>query len=85
MTDHEIKLPGELLSSLMSDNTGFAQLLGSVLNQVLEAQAPEQIGADRYERNADRGGYRNGVRPRVLYTRVGPVTLQVPQFRDGAF
>lgn len=85
MTDYEIKLPGELLSSLMSDNTGFAQLLGSVLNQVLEAQATEQIGADRYERNADRGGYRNGVRPRVLYTRVGPVTLQVPQFRDGAF
>ena len=69
----------------MSDNTGFAQLIGSVLNQVLEAQATEQIGADRYERNADRGGYRNGVRTRVLYTRVGPVTLRVPQFRDGAF
>tara|TARA_B100001964_G_scaffold235498_1_gene295684 strand:- start:84 stop:1304 length:1221 start_codon:yes stop_codon:yes gene_type:complete len=85
MTDYEIKLPEELLSSLMSENTGFAQLLGSVLNQVLEAQATEQIGADRYERNADRGGYRNGVRTRVLYTRVGPVTLRVPQLRDGAF
>ena len=85
MTDYEIKLPGDLLSSLMSENTGFAQLIGSVLNQVLEAQATEQIGADRYERSADRGGYRNGVRPRVLYTRVGPVTLLVPQFRDGAF
>ena len=54
MTDYEIKLPKELLSSLMSDNTGFAQLIGSVLNQVLEAQATEQIVADRYERNADR-------------------------------
>ena len=85
MTDYEIKLPGELLSSLMTKNTGFAELIGSVLNQVLQAQASEQIGAQRYERNAARGGYRNGVRPRVLYTRVGPVTLQVPQFRDGAF
>lgn len=85
MTDYEIKLPGELLSSLMTENTGFAELIGSVLNQVLEAQASEQIGAQRYERNTARGGYRNGVRPRVLYTRVGPVTLQVPQFRDGAF
>ena len=85
MTDYEIKLPKELLSSLMTESTGFAQLIGSVLNQVLEAQATEQIGADRYERSADRGGYRNGVRPRVLYTRVGPVTLLVPQFRDGAF
>ena len=25
------------------------------------------------------------MRPRVLYTRVGPVTLLVPQFRDGWF
>ena len=85
MTDYEMKLPGELLSSLMSEHTGFAQLIGSVLNQVLEAQATEHLGADRYERNADRGGYRNGVRTRVVYTRVGPVTLRVPQFRDGAF
>ena len=56
MTDYEIKLPKDLLSSLMAESTGFAQLLGSVLNQVLEAQATEQIGADRYERSADRGG-----------------------------
>ncbi|EQD54741.1 transposase mutator type, partial [mine drainage metagenome] len=34
---------------------------------------------------AERQGYRNGVRPRTLYTRVGPVTLQVPQTRDGSF
>ena len=64
MTDYEIKLPKELLSSLMTESTGFAQLIGSVLDQVLEAQATEQMGADRYERSVDRGGYRNGVRPR---------------------
>ena len=29
--------------------------------------------------------YRNGYRARQLYTRVGPVTLQVPQTRDGSF
>ena len=69
----------------MSENTGFAPLIGSVLNQVLEAQVTEKIGADRYERSPERGGYRNGVRTRVLYTRVGPVTLRVPQVRDGAF
>lgn len=85
MTDYDIKLPKELLSSLMTENTGFAQLLGSVWNQVLEAQATEQIGADRYERSADRGAYRNGVRPRVLYTRVGPVTLLMPQFAMALF
>ena len=72
MTDYEPKLPGELLSSLMTENTGVAQLIGSVLNQLLEAQATEQIGADRYERNPDRGGYRNGVRPAFFTPVSGP-------------
>ena len=38
-----------------------------------------------HERTSERQGYRNGVRPRTLYTRVGPVTLQVPQTRAGSF
>jgi putative transposase len=51
----------------------------------LEAQANETLGAERYERNEMRVGYRNGYRPRQLYTRVGPITLRVPQTRDGSF
>jgi len=45
----------------------------------------ETLGADRHERSDERQGYRNGYRTRTLYTRVGPVTLQVPQTRDGSF
>lgn len=45
----------------------------------------EQIGAARYERTEERQGYRNGVRPRKLTTRVGPLTLRVPQVREGEF
>lgn len=45
----------------------------------------EALGAARHARTEDRVGYRNGVRPRMLYTRVGPVTLLVPQTRDGSF
>jgi len=55
------------------------------LNQVLEAQVTESLGAARHERSEERAGYRNGVRPRTLYTRVGPITLRVPQTRDGSF
>ena len=43
MTDYEIKLPKELLSNLMTESTGFAELIGSVLKQVLEAHATELI------------------------------------------
>ena len=54
MTDYEIKLPGELLSSLMSENTGFAQLLGSVLNQVLDARRRNRLA--RIAMNATQTG-----------------------------
>ena len=83
MTEYELKVPGQLLSSLMDDKNALAELLEEILNQVLEVQAEDQLGAGRYERSSERSGYRNGYRPRALYTRVGPLTLRVPQFRDG--
>ena len=85
MTDYEINVPGNLLSSLLSEQNGLAKLLEAVLNQILDAQASEQVGAGRYERSEERVAYRNGYRPRQLYTRVGPLTLRVPQMRDGQF
>jgi len=85
MTDYNINVGKELLPELLSNQDGLAKLVESVLNQVLEAQASEILGADRYERTVVREGYRNGYRPRQLYTRVGPVTLRVPQTRDGSF
>ena len=85
MADYEINVPGNLLSRIFTEQNGLASLLEAVLNQVLDAQASEQLGAERYERSDERLAYRNGYRPRRLYTRVGPLTLQVPQFRDGQF
>jgi transposase-like protein len=43
------------------------------------------LGASRYERTAERRGYRNGYKPRTLQTRVGTLELLVPQDRDGSF
>ena len=57
----------------------------AVLNQILEAQVTEALDAQRHERSEERTGYRNGYRPRTLYTRVGPVQFWVPQTRDGSF
>jgi transposase-like protein len=57
----------------------------AVLNQILDIQPSEQVGAQRYERSDERVAYRNVYRPRQLYTRVGPLTLRVPQIRDGQF
>lgn len=85
MADYDISLGRELLPGLLSGQDGLSKLVETVLNQVLEAQVTEALGADRHERTEERQGYRNGYRTRTLYTRVGPVTLQVPQTRDGSF
>ena len=54
MTDYNINVLGHMLSSLMSDKGGFGSLLEVMLNQILEAQVSEQIGAERYERSDGR-------------------------------
>lgn len=85
MAGYEVSVGTELLPGLLTGQDGLAKLVETVLNQVLEAQVTETLGAQRHERTDDRAGYRNGYRPRTLYTRVGPVTLLVPQTRDGSF
>lgn len=85
MTDYNITVGKDLLPELLSSQDGLAKLVEGVLNQILEAQVSESLGANKHERAEERTGYRNGYRPRQLYTRVGPVTLQVPQTRDGSF
>ena len=86
MADINVTLNPDLLPNLLSDDgEGMKKLVESVLNQVLEAQMVEHLGADRHERSSDRTGYRNGYRERQLTTRVGTLILRVPQTRDGHF
>ena len=85
MATYELTLNSEQLSDLLTDDKGLQGLVETVLNQVLEAQVTEQIGAQPYERSPARQAYRNGYRLRTLTTRVGPLVLHVPQGRDGSF
>jgi putative transposase len=85
MARYEITLDSEQLSGLLTEDQGLRGLVETVLNQVLEAQVTEQIGARPYERSEGRKAYRNGSRTRTLTTRVGPLVLHVPQVRDGSF
>src|SRR5665213_4506358 len=85
MAEYKISGGDELLPGLLNEGNGVAKLVEAVLNQVLEAQMSEHLGAAMHERSEERQGYRNGTPVRTLYTRVGPVSLQVPQARDGSF
>ena len=61
------------------------QLVQRTVQQVLEAEMTSFLGAESYERNGERRGWRNGYKPRMLKTRVGELELMVPKDRDGEF
>ena len=56
-----------------------------VLQELVEAEATEVIGASRYERTDARVTDRNGSRPRLLTTKAGDVALNIPKLRAGSF
>ncbi len=57
----------------------------TVLQELIEAEAAEVIGAGRYERTDTRVTDRNGSRPRLLTTKAGDVALSIPKLRAGSF
>lgn len=85
MTDYDLKINRTKLLDLLSRDDAMAELVSTVLNQVLEAEMKDHLGAEHHERSDTRTGYRNGYRTRTLTTRVGPLILHVPQTRDGEF
>ena len=56
-----------------------------VLQELIEAEATEAIGAGRYERSDVRVTERNGHRSRLLATQAGDVELKIPKLRKGSF
>lgn len=56
-------------------------MLEVMARQVMEEELGYHVGAQRHERTQERRGHRNGYKPRSLKTRVGELSLQVPQAR----
>jgi putative transposase len=56
-----------------------------VMQELIEAEATERIGAGRYERTEERTTERNGSRGRLLATQAGDVQLRIPKLRKGSF
>jgi putative transposase len=56
-----------------------------VMQELIETEATERIGADRYARTETRITDRNGSRPRLLATQAGDVQLRIPKLRKGSF
>jgi transposase-like protein len=68
-----------------NDRDGMRALIQRIVQDVLEAEMDEAVGAQKGERTESRLGYRSGYYTRTLVTRVGKLALRVPQDRQGRF
>jgi putative transposase len=77
----------ELLDALNAgDGTDLVRELARwALQQLIEAEAAEKIGAGRYERSETRVTHRNGSRPKTLSTKAGDLRVDIPKLRSGSF
>jgi transposase-like protein len=70
---------------LLSDPDSLREVVRAVMQELLEAEMNEALGAQKGERTTERLGYRSGYYSRTLITRVGKLELRVPQDREGRF
>jgi putative transposase len=86
MTQDYRRAGTDLAQEVLLDDPGFLrEIVERVVQELLEAEMTEHVGAAPYERNATRSGQRNGHKPRTLRSRVGTLNLAVPQDREGTF
>jgi putative transposase len=86
MAEDHRSLDAQLVQEVMLDDPGFLrELVERAVQQILEAEMTEHVGAAPYERVEGRTGQRNGHKPRTLRTRVGTLNLLIPQDREGTF
>ena len=61
------------------------QMLGFMLQALVDAEATSVIGAAPHERTEDRTTQRNGTRPKTVSTTAGDLTVKIPKLRTGSF
>jgi len=86
MTDSIMTFVDYLRKEELTDDTDFLREAAEFICQkLIDAEAEEVIGAERYERTPERQTYRNGMRERSLETRVGELDLKIPKMRKGSY
>lgn len=79
-------LPNSLLEQIAEQGLGILpELMRIVINTAMQAEREQYLGAAAYERAETRRGHANGYKPKTVTTRVGAVTFDVPQVREGGF
>ncbi len=77
----------ELLEVMRTADGGelMRRLLGTIMQELVDAEATAHIGASPHERAASRTTQRNGTRDKTVTTTAGDLTVKIPKVRTGSF
>jgi transposase-like protein len=79
-------LPEEYLEQIAQQGlAALPDLIQTVLNRAMQIEREKHLGVRPYERSTARQGHANGYKPKTMSTRVGHITFDVPQVREGGF
>jgi len=71
---------------MLAEQEGFLRTpVQQIIQQVLEAEMEEAMGAEKGERTPNRLGFRSGYYQRTPMTRVSKLERRIPQDRQGRF
>lgn len=85
MTTGKDKTKPSAVEALVGERDFMKALMKEALQEVLEGEMSEFLGAAPSERTEGRSGYRAGYYGRGLVTRIGKLELRVPRDRAGEF
>jgi transposase-like protein len=75
-------LLNQIVNHLCAEGSeGMAEVMRLLLNHAMKAERSQALGAAPYERSTTRKGHANGFKPKTLQTRLGELTVDVPQVR----
>ena len=64
---------------------GLGDAVRTLINEAMRIERCRHLGAGPWERAEDRQGHANGYKAKTVRSRLGELTLAVPQVRDGSF
>jgi len=79
-------LSPELLEELITNGIeGLPEIFRALLNTAMQVERTKYIQAEEYQRSETRKGHANGYKPKTVKTRIGEITFDIPQVREGGF
>jgi putative transposase len=82
----DFTLPNELLEQIAIQGFDILpELIRIVINAAMQGERQQHLGVAPYQHSPDRNGHANGFKPKTVKTRLGDISFDIPQVREGGF